>query len=702
MAQLKRKQSAMQDLATSSAPPQKVQKVSHPDESEGYKSASGWASINNPDAKLIAPKDDHESKSSDLSELSGADQEGQGKLSEVELSDIGRKQPKMKVKQPKLSSDSESGDYPPGAGLIRPYDPTKDPKVIAQVTVNTDDALEKENAKIEPKELLKAAEAKEMLKNSKAVRDDTSEDSSSDNGKQEASKSTDHKDDAKTSEDDASATLKTKKKQRYESKLVPQESRRMAKKGTKDASLLAIRVKNKKTDEVKFLTFKKSPEDFNWDSDTDIDWLNRWRTQIFGRGGNKTKTVSMWHRDEEYWVELEYRLLIKYSEINSKVRIPTLLQILSDFNKFFIGRKLIDPEGDELPPRTERNYSSYTSKTGRGSIEDLKKKLFSLQGKRKGGPIYRPRISEQMFQKFKRMKGLVVEGKLEPEDIVTPDDPSFIFPEHKGASSSKADSKKSSKFKEGVDNNDKGKAKQNAKGMDKDDEPDSDRADNSSTDENEAGKDGVKGGVTEEAAKAEIVRLVEGILLRKEELSKVELEKQTNPTTDAPPAAAEDGLSESPSTEPEEVAAVEALVAITSDAHASARTGDAKLSRKRFRDDGAVDKTKDDDAEEAVNAPADKKHKVSTRAHATEPAEKTPSVTTTTKRRAIASRVSGLILMSRIRASYRRRSEWDTRNLFRRKGCSLGVNRLQMCVRRNIHLDQYVKAFELPKILVPI
>ena len=87
--------------------------------------------------------------------------------------------------------------------------------------------------------------------------------------------------------------------------LIPLEARRTVKLGVKDPSMLKIICQYEYTEDRKELAFRNMVHDeIDWNDVSHVYKINAWRNQIFSRGGMKTKSITMWHEDEEIYPEL--------------------------------------------------------------------------------------------------------------------------------------------------------------------------------------------------------------------------------------------------------------------------------------------------------------------------------------------------------------------------------------------------------------
>lgn len=183
------------------------------------------------------------------------------------------------------------------------------------------------------------------------------------------------------------------------STLVPMGARERAVKGEKNPDMLHMMCTDTKTGKEKELHFKKIVyARIDWDSAEDIAKINSWRNQLYGRAGLKAKMVIMWHPDEEAWLELYYHLLI-IEGLKHGLMIPRAKDTLTDFNNFFMGKILIDTDGEELEPRKARAHNAFVSKMNR-VIQPLKDRLeVILLGK--SGDYFRPAITTELVKKYR-------------------------------------------------------------------------------------------------------------------------------------------------------------------------------------------------------------------------------------------------------------------------------------------------------------
>ncbi|KAK7181204.1 hypothetical protein PSPO01_12681 [Paraphaeosphaeria sporulosa] len=203
------------------------------------------------------------------------------------------------------------------------------------------------------------------------------------------------------------------------SSLVPIGERKMAKKGVVEPDMLRMLCEDRdKNNERKELHFKKIIHaDIDWDNKEHIDKINAWRNQIYGRAGIKNKTVLMWHKDEEAWIELFYQLLVvEAQERECGIEPPKPKTIREKFNEFFVGKVLLSAGGEELDPRVERGPGPFTSKLGRlvrALRPYLDEKLTS-----KNGSMFVPKINQEMIEEYQKLKAKLIELGCNDEKII--------------------------------------------------------------------------------------------------------------------------------------------------------------------------------------------------------------------------------------------------------------------------------------------
>ncbi|KAF1936965.1 hypothetical protein EJ02DRAFT_304847, partial [Clathrospora elynae] len=197
-------------------------------------------------------------------------------------------------------------------------------------------------------------------------------------------------------------SIPTAKALSVKSILVPRGERTRANVGQKDDSLLRMVCDCSLTGKVTELHFRKIPHSMiDWNSAYHISKINAWRNQIYGRAGQKAKSVTMWHELEELWFELYFHLSI--AEARSRgILLPTAKQIRDAFNETFVGQVLQGKHGDDLAVRTERQSNAFASKFNRmfpQLRERLNKCVFG-----KSGDVFVPKISFGMMHRYKAMK----------------------------------------------------------------------------------------------------------------------------------------------------------------------------------------------------------------------------------------------------------------------------------------------------------
>ena len=223
----------------------------------------------------------------------------------------------------------------------------------------------------------------------------------------------------KASEQATGAAVEVKKSRHSNSTstLVPVSERKIAIKGVREPELLHMLCTDKTTGEKKELHFKKLVHaDIDWDNKEHIDKINAWRNQIYGRAGIKNKTVTMWAKDEEAYLELYWQLLAV--EANKReILMPKARIMREDFNEFFKGKVFRrTPGGEEYAPREERGSGPFTSKMTR-LVKSLRPYVEEkTQGKR--GSSFYPKINQEMLSEYRKLKdNLVASGCNDPKVI---------------------------------------------------------------------------------------------------------------------------------------------------------------------------------------------------------------------------------------------------------------------------------------------
>ena len=198
--------------------------------------------------------------------------------------------------------------------------------------------------------------------------------------------------------------------------LIPVEARKLAKAGTKDTSMLAMLTKHSKTNELKELHFQNIVyAHINWNDKKHITKINAWRNQIYGRAKLGIKEVTLWNVDEEAWIEMYHVLLLKYAK-KYPLRMHHAKEVWTNFNNFFLGKVLIDKDGNNMPPREQRALPSFTSKVTR-LCGKIKEQLDALS---KGvlGHDYTPTITQDMIDEYKGIKTVLFTRLSQYGDIV--------------------------------------------------------------------------------------------------------------------------------------------------------------------------------------------------------------------------------------------------------------------------------------------
>ena len=193
-------------------------------------------------------------------------------------------------------------------------------------------------------------------------------------------------------------------KPKSQSRLIPIGDRINAVLGTKDERLLRQLVQDVITGVEKELHFSKIIYDrIDWNSKADISAINEWKGQIFARSGRPVRTITIWHPDEDLFLELFWQLLIVAAQ-ERKIIKPPLTEIRKSFNDFFKGRILQDKNGKDLPPRSIRLQDPFKAKMCR-TAESLKYR-FDACIKDKKGPFehYIPHITTRMLSEYRTLK----------------------------------------------------------------------------------------------------------------------------------------------------------------------------------------------------------------------------------------------------------------------------------------------------------
>ncbi|KAF2274082.1 uncharacterized protein EI97DRAFT_435448 [Westerdykella ornata] len=184
-------------------------------------------------------------------------------------------------------------------------------------------------------------------------------------------------------------------------KLIPVEARRKAVRGEKDTSLLTILVKNSQDGKLQELRYAKTPYFMiDWNSKRHIAGINSWRAQIWGRAGFKEKQIIKFTADEDDWFDLYYNLGLAKG-LQSPIKLPGVMAVMDDFNRFFQGKVLTDKKGQALEPREPRSYSSFASKSTRiiTAIKDANPGAFDERERQ-----FRPVITDELLRSYQERK----------------------------------------------------------------------------------------------------------------------------------------------------------------------------------------------------------------------------------------------------------------------------------------------------------
>ncbi|KAF2791945.1 hypothetical protein K505DRAFT_201805, partial [Melanomma pulvis-pyrius CBS 109.77] len=200
------------------------------------------------------------------------------------------------------------------------------------------------------------------------------------------------------------------------SNLTPVGQKKPAVLGTKDESLLRVLVMSDATGEESELHFKRMIYDrIDWNDPKHIASINDWKTQIYKRSKlPKAKEVTLWHQDEELWIELFFNLFV-IAAMSRHIAKPAYLKMCANFNDFFEGKVVQDRHGNDLAPRPNRNLSSFKAKLTRSCVLIKKRLNVVLQDKKGDVEVYRPRINETMLAEYKRLKQEMQDKGLEIE-----------------------------------------------------------------------------------------------------------------------------------------------------------------------------------------------------------------------------------------------------------------------------------------------
>ncbi|KAI4622464.1 uncharacterized protein J4E87_006406 [Alternaria ethzedia] len=210
------------------------------------------------------------------------------------------------------------------------------------------------------------------------------------------------------------AITTTSKTSGSKSTLVPRGPRKKATLGVKDSSLLLMLCDSStaphKTTE---LHFRKIPHSLiDWHNPRHISQVNAWRNQIYGRAGLKARSVSLWYEAEELWFELYFQLSIVESRKRG-IMLPGSRQVRDAFNKTFVGSVIKGRNGEDLPPRVEREGNAFASKFNR-MFPALRARLNGCVVGR-SGDVFVPVITFGMMERYKVMKESLVKRGIEAE-----------------------------------------------------------------------------------------------------------------------------------------------------------------------------------------------------------------------------------------------------------------------------------------------
>ncbi|KAF1977582.1 hypothetical protein BU23DRAFT_299422 [Bimuria novae-zelandiae CBS 107.79] len=185
------------------------------------------------------------------------------------------------------------------------------------------------------------------------------------------------------------------------STLIPVGERKVAKKGAREPELLRMLCQDKVSGEKKELHFKKLVHaDIDWYNKDHIDKINAWRNQIYGRAGIKQKTVTMWTKDEEAYVELYWQLLV--AEANKRgILMPKPKVIREDFNNFFKGTRGSGP------------FTSKMARLTKGLKPYLEGKLLGHRG-----DSYYPKITQDMVSEYRALKDDLVKLGCKDDKVI--------------------------------------------------------------------------------------------------------------------------------------------------------------------------------------------------------------------------------------------------------------------------------------------
>ncbi|KAI4925522.1 hypothetical protein J4E85_007401 [Alternaria conjuncta] len=198
------------------------------------------------------------------------------------------------------------------------------------------------------------------------------------------------------------------------STLIPRAPRKKATLGVKDSSLLLMLCDSSTTpSKTTELHFRKIPHSLiDWHNPHHISQINAWRNQIYGRAGLKARSVSLWYEAEELWFELYFQLSIVEARKRG-IMLPGSRQVREAFNKTFVGSVIKGRNGEDLPPRVEREGNAFASKFNR-MFPALRARLNGCVLGR-SGDVFVPVITFGMVERYRVMKESLAKRGIEAE-----------------------------------------------------------------------------------------------------------------------------------------------------------------------------------------------------------------------------------------------------------------------------------------------
>jgi hypothetical protein len=180
---------------------------------------------------------------------------------------------------------------------------------------------------------------------------------------------------------------------------------------------LTIRLRCSIIDEIQTHTFKKlTPCSIDWSNKHHIREISKWRNGVFRQYGIPLRCQHIAYLPEETdYLLLLHKKIKAAVEAGHNIKIAGPVPITEAFNKFFVGKVLLDEDGEEQPPREMREEISIKGKlnNNKSEIYPLRLVIRRLLQSKKGGIQYVPIITEDEMLRYQQSGKVVLD---DPED----------------------------------------------------------------------------------------------------------------------------------------------------------------------------------------------------------------------------------------------------------------------------------------------